>query len=264
MNTITNELPETLGNSRKAVDHELKKKHPDYKAAANTAKEQMELVSRLAGAIIQNAPSAQTAKGLPDDFKKYMADSVPRYAAIKKIADDSIEKETKLGELKVDQLEQALAVEDPILVLGEDEWRILSKNQVWADDTDFRAVSASAKVTPRFAGEQQVTTAIYSLANPTKKKICFVRAGGEAVTQHGFPPFVPNGAMSTIAERLRDYNFDVTEKDFSGQSAMRAQMQQMPTPPEPSDEQINDAALDCAGHSDGRAEPANAVTENWA
>jgi hypothetical protein len=241
VNTITNELPETLADARKAVDHELKQKHPDYKAAANTAKQQMELVAKLAGAIVQSAPSAQTAQGLPPDFKKYLADSVPHYAEIKKLADDSIARESKLGELKVDQLEQALAVEDPILVLGADEWRIISKAQVWQDDTDFRQVNATAKAVPRFAGEQQVTSAIYGLANPVKKKICFVRASGEPMTQHGFPPFIPNGAMSVLAERLREYNFDVTEKDLSGQWAMQAQMRQMPSAPEPSDEQIKDA-----------------------
>ena len=160
---------------------------------------------------------------------------------MKKIADASIEKESKLGELKVDQLEQALAVEDPILVLGDDEWRILSKSQVWQDDTDFRAVSANGKVKPIFGGEQQITTAIYSLENPTKKKICFVRGGGEPLTTHGFPPFIPNGAMSNLAERLREYNFEVTEKDLSGQWACRSETRQMPTAPEPTDDQIKDA-----------------------
>src|SRR5205823_1713916 len=37
------------------------------------------------------------------------------------------------------------------------------------------------------------------------------------------------------------YNFDVQEKDLSGMWAMQAQMQPMPSPPEPSDEQIKDA-----------------------
>ena len=77
VNTITDELPDTLANARKAVDHELKKKHPDFKAAANTAKQQMELVVALAGAIVEQAPAAQAAQGVPEEFKKYMAGSLP-------------------------------------------------------------------------------------------------------------------------------------------------------------------------------------------
>ena len=105
----------------------------------------------------------------------------------------------------------------------------------------FARSATGAKQQPRFAGEQQVTAAIYTLENPTKKQICFVRSGGPPVTQRGFPPFVPNGDMSILAERLRDYNFDVTEKDLSGQWAAMSQARQMPSPREPSKEQIKDA-----------------------
>ncbi|HWE02111.1 MAG TPA: Gldg family protein [Tepidisphaeraceae bacterium] len=241
--TIHDVLPERLNDARTAVDRELKKKHPDYKGATTVAKEQMENVSTLAGAVVDQLPLIQQSKEVPAEFKKYLADSVPNYEKIKKLADDAIEKAGKLGELKVDQLEQALNVENPILVLGENDWRILSQRQVWQDDTDARALNAGAKVTPRFAGEQQVTTAIYGLEHPIKQKICFVRGGGPPVTAAGFPPFIPSGAMSTIAEQFREYNFDVTEKDLSGQWAMQQQMQrqQMPSAPEPSDDQIRDA-----------------------
>src|SRR3954468_12373762 len=47
--------------------------------------------------------------------------------------------------------------------------------------------------------------------------------------------------MSQVADRLRQYNFEVLEKDLSGMWAMQAQMQQQPAAPEPSDEQIKDA-----------------------
>ena len=46
--------------------------------------------------------------------------------------------------------------------------------------------------------------------------------------------------MSEIAQRLKDYNFDVLEKDLSGMYAMQAQMQGQGAPPEPTDEQIKD------------------------
>jgi hypothetical protein len=239
--TIMEVLPDRIAEARKAVDHELKKKHPDFKAAASTAKEQMEQISQLAGALAEQVPAVQEAKDFKPEFKKYWVDSEKNYRKIKQMADESIAQHAKLGELKVDQLEQALNVENPILVLGESEWRILSQRQVWQDDTDLRAISASGKVKPRFAGEQQITTAIYALENPKKQKVCFIRGSGPPFTQQGFPPFMPSGQLFMFADRLREYNFDVSEKDLSGRWAMQAQMQQMPSAPEPSDEQIKDA-----------------------
>ena len=38
-----------------------------------------------------------------------------------------------------------------------------------------------------------ITAAIWSLAHPQKLKVAFVRAGGQPVTQAGFPPFMPAG-----------------------------------------------------------------------
>ena len=49
------------------------------------------------------------------------------------------------------------------------------------------------------------------------------------------------GPLASVADRLRNYNFDVVEKDLSGQYSMQAQMQGMPAPPEPSDADIKDA-----------------------
>jgi hypothetical protein len=238
--TISEELPQRLQDAKDAVDRELAKRHPDFKAATTTARSRMELVSQLAGSIIDQTPAAQKSKSLPEAFKKYLADATPRYQQIKKMADDMMAKADKLGELKVNQLEDALNVENPILVLGDNEWRIIPFRQVWVDDPDVKQWANGAKVAPRFAGEQQVTTAIYSLENPKKIKVVFVRPGGQPLTSPGFPPFVAGGPLSAIADRLRDYNFEVLEKDLSGTWAMQAQMQRMPSPPEPSDEEIKD------------------------
>jgi hypothetical protein len=239
--TITDALPQRLQDAKDAVDRELTRKHPDYKGAVTTARNQMETVSQLAGSIIEQAPKAQAIATLPAEFRKYLADSTPRYQQIKKMCDDMISRADKLGELKVDQLEQALNVDNPILVLGENEWRILSLRQVWQDDPDVKAMANGQKILPRFAGEQQITTAIYTLESPKKPKVCFVRPGGQPLTSPGFPPFSQGGPLSIVADRLREYNFDVTEKDLSGQWAMQAQMQRMPSAPEPSDEEIKDA-----------------------
>ncbi len=240
--TIGQTLPQRLGDAKDAVDRELTRKHPDFKAAVSTARNQMDMVSQLADQIIKQTPLVQNEQRLPAAFRKYLLDALPRYQQIKKMCDDMISSADKLGELKVDQLEQALNVDNPILVLGDNEWRILSNRQVWQEESDLRAMANGAKINPRFAGEQQITTAIYTLESPKKQKIVFVRPGGPPLTAAGFPPLVPGGPLSIIADRLREYNFDVLEKDLSGQWAMQAQMQQqMPSAPEPSDEEIKDA-----------------------
>lgn len=241
---VSRTIDELLGNlndTQKAVERELGKKFPNFKGAAGAAKKSADFVADRAAAMINTEPEVQKGPDFTPAFKKYMADSVSRMTEIKKIADDLSARAAKLGELKIDKLEQALDIENPILVLGENDWRVLSQQQVWQEDTDIRSMANGAKPKPRFAGEQQITTAIYSLESPTKQKICFVRPGGPPMISPGFPPFIQGGPLSMLAERLRQYNFDVTEKDLSGNWAMQAQMQQMPAGPEPSDEEIKDA-----------------------
>src|SRR5436305_6306531 len=132
--TIGQVLPQRLDDAKDAVDRELARKHPDYKAAVNTARNQVDVVSKLADQIIQQTPKAQSEPTLPAAFRKYLADALPRYQQIKKLCDDMIASADKLGELKVDQLEQALNVDNPILVLGDNEWRIIPYRQVWQEE----------------------------------------------------------------------------------------------------------------------------------
>ena len=174
VNTITNELPDRLSAARKAVDHELKQKHPDYKTAANTAKEQMDLVSRLAAAIIEQAPSAADRRRVYRPIsRRYLANErAAIIEQIKQIADDSIAKESKLGELKVDRTGTGA---EPSRTRSW-FWAMMSggfcrRHQIWQDDTDIKADQFQREdQRPRFAGEQQVTSAIYTLENPTKKE----------------------------------------------------------------------------------------------
>jgi hypothetical protein len=125
--------------------------------------------------------------------------------------------------------------------MGPTDMRSLSFDQVWQPDTDRRSLQTDAKIKPKFAGEQQITSAILSLTQAKKPKVVFIRPGGAPLTNPGFPPFQPSGPLSKVADRLRDYNFDVLEKDLSGQYAMQAQMQGQPAPPEPTDQEIKDA-----------------------
>jgi hypothetical protein len=120
--------------------------------------------------------------------------------------------------------------------------RVLPRDQVWSIDAQqVRNLAPDQEVKPRFAGEQQITTAILALSQEKKAKVCFVRPGGPPLTTPGMMPFQRGGPMSQVGERLRQYNFQVLEKDLSGSWAMQAQMQQMPSPPEPSDAEIKDA-----------------------
>src|SRR5439155_17222693 len=94
-------------------------------------------------------------------------------------------------------------------------------------------------------------SAILSLTNKTKPKVVFVRPSGPPVANPGIPGFQRGGPLSVIADRLREYNFDVQEKDLSGMWAMQAQMQRQFAPPEPSDDEIKDAICSVLGIPSG-------------
>jgi hypothetical protein len=106
-----------------------------------------------------------------------------------------------------------------------------------------RTMDADGKVKPRFAGEQQISTALVTLSAKEKKKVAFIRSGGPPAAL-SLPMFNYEGFYSDVADRLREYGIEVLEKDVSGQwqmQAMQMQMQGMPHPPEPADDQLKDA-----------------------
>src|SRR5208282_5333299 len=71
-----------------------------------------------------------------------------------------------------------------------------------------------------------------------KPKVCFVRAGGTPLASDGMPPYIEAGRFSLVADLLRDYNFEVTDKDLTGQWAYQSQGM---GGPEPTDADIADA-----------------------
>ena len=254
-NTIR-KIPDNLRDNRSDIDAGLRETHPDYKAITSSIQSALERVSKLEDAITKYFEQHKGDADLSPAVKQYITQSLPRHTEIKKIADDQIARIGKLGELKIDELRRALNTPNPILVLGESDWRILNESQVWTTNAGAQQW-AEGKIRPSFAGEQQVTTAIFSLTQSKKPKVAFLRPGGAPLTNPGFPPFQPSGPLSEIAGRMRAYNFDVVEKDLSGQWAMQAQMRQMPAAPEPSWDEINDAIwiiIDAGGAPQG-AEP---------
>jgi hypothetical protein len=153
----------------------------------------------------------------------------------------------KRGDLKLVELRQKLRERNAILVLGPDEMRSLSFTDVWQSDPDMRqmlrAGGAPEQMKPRFAGEQQVSTAILGLVRKKKPLVVFVRPTGAPLTAVT-SPFQPPGTLRRVAQRLREYNFDVMEKDLSGMWAMQSQQRMgmmMPPEPEPTEEQMKDA-----------------------
>ena len=236
-----NNLARLLQRSEDLIKRRMEEKPPGYKAAVTSVEETMSLMSRVADQVIAVAGQAKDAK-LPEPVKQALASSVPAYENIRKIADELHKQAQGVGELKLDDLRQSLRARDAVLVMGPSDMRVIPFEQVWrADDQQIRQYVPGQELKPRFAGEQQITTAIHALNQATKPKVVFVRGGGAPLTEAPMGPFGGGGPMSQVAERLRQYNFEVLEKDLSGMWAMQSQMRQMPAAPEPSDEEIRDA-----------------------
>lgn len=235
------QFPKVLEQINTLIKRPLEQKPPDYKGAVDAIQSGTSQFDAFLGQIIAAFNSAKTSEKLPADVKAYINESLPRYEAIKKLTTSVLDQVKGLGELKLDKLRESLRARDSILVLGDSDLKVLTSDQVWQNDVDRQAMGAGRQVVkPKFAGEQQITTAILSLTQKPRK-IAFVRPSGPPVAESGIPGFQRGGMLGAIADRLRSYNFEVIEKDLSGMSAMQAQMQGQPAPEEPSDEELKDA-----------------------
>ncbi len=229
-------IPAFLKEDQAAYQAVLKQKPPDYKGVADSVSSKMTELSSFLGQVQEGFAAFRDKPTVPADIRRYMSAAGPTYQDMKKQADALIADVRGLGELKLDTIREALHQDNAILVRGDKDWKVIRYDQVWKNDSrDLRNLGTGVTPKPRFAGEQMITTAILALEQPTKTKVCFVRAGGPPLAESG-------GQFSSIAGRLRDYNFDVSDKDLTGQWQMQAmQQQQMPTTPEPSDADVDDA-----------------------
>jgi hypothetical protein len=251
-------LVKELDRTQQLIDRRVAQKPPDYRGAVNSVEDSLDLISRTAARIVEIFNKAKADEKLAPPVREYITGAVPTYEKMKKLADDQLAATKKLGDLKLDDLRQSLRARDAILVMGETDMRVIPFEQVWkADDEQVRnfVQNQGQEIKPRFAGEQQISTAILALSQAKKPKVVFVRAGGPPLAQPGMGPFQRGGPMSQVADRLRQYNFEVLEKDLSGMWAMQAQMQQMPAAPEPSDEQIKDAVWIALAFPTGQQNP---------
>jgi hypothetical protein len=227
-----------LNSEQERIRSALKEKPPLYKKAADDIKSQVDDLSSQAAALQQVAAKYKVDKKVPPAIQKFFADAEPAFASIKTQADAISKQEAELGELKLDTLSDALRQRNSILIRGEHDWKVVPYDQVWLANRAQRRPGADTAPPVRFAGEQMITAAIWTLQHPQKLMVAFVRPGGQPMTQAGFEPFVHGGPYAEIAEALREYNYDVVDKDLTGMSQMQ---QQQGAPPEPTDEQIKDA-----------------------
>lgn len=241
-------FPQLLEQMNEGAKAELEQKIPDYAAAVQSIKGGLSGLSRQSDQLATVFAKLKDEKTAPDAVKKYAEAAVPRFQAIKAKADESVKKTEALGELKLDEVRKKIlpgaegeAAPPAIVAMSKDDIRVIDDFNLWkSGETTGMTGRSNAQPRLRFAGEQQLTSAILGLSQAKKQRVAFVRAGG--------PPLVAGGGgmmggggpgpFGEIADRLKGYNFDVVEKDLGPPNPMR---QQMPTPDEPTDEQLKDA-----------------------
>ena len=218
---LTRDLDRLLGQNPK-----------DYKAAVAEIRQVMTELSGFADGITARFEETVGDMTASPDARAYATESPARYAEMKKRADEVVAEIDKLGELKLDALVQTLQVREGIVVLGPTDMRVLPFQQVWQDDPNVRravaAMSEGKELKLRFAGEQQISAAILELTQDKKPKVAFVRAGGPPLASAASPFGGQAGPFTQVAARLRQYNFDVLEKDLTEQWAMESQRNGMP------------------------------------
>jgi hypothetical protein len=241
-------FPVLLESINEDIAQELKEKIPDYKGRVRNVEVSLGTFSRQVEAVRKALEELQKSETAPQAARDYAKDSLASFDAMKKQSDDVLGRIKGLGELKLDEVRQRLVApegEQPppaIAVMGENDIKLIDFSDVWKSGESTGLVQSSSAGAPRlrFAGEQQLTAAILSLTQPKKTKIAFVRGGGPAKTTGG-GMMGGEAPYSEIASRLKAYNFEVLEKDVSGQAAQRAMMGGMPPVGEPSDEDLKDA-----------------------
>jgi len=228
-----------ISDLKTAVDSDLNQSIPSYKDGVDDTRNTYSSVSQL---LQQFSQVVGSFKDNPAFAKlKEITDYAPQAAAraddARKNSDKLLDEISHLGALtELDEFKQELKSRT-ILVMNDTGYKILQFDQVWKSPESNRfAAQESPDVQPRlnFAGEQQITAAIASLTSPTKQMVVFVRTAGAPLATAMSPEQQP--FFSSIAQRLRDQNFDLQEKDASGQSAM----QENPLP-EPSDADMKSA-----------------------
>jgi hypothetical protein len=226
-----------LSDLKATVQSDLNQQIPSYKDGVDDARTTFTNISQL---LQQFAQVASSFKGDPifaklKPFGDYGPGAADRATKAKATCDAVLDAISHLGALtELDEFKQQLKTKS-IIVMTDGGYKILQFDQVWKVPDSGR-YGAASDVQPRltFAGEQQITAAIASLTSTSKPMVVFVRDGGPPLATAMSPDQQP--MFASIAQRLRDQNFDVEEKDASGQPPM----QENPIP-EPTDAQMKSA-----------------------
>jgi hypothetical protein len=225
-------FPRELSRLSDAVDADVNQQIPSYKEAVEEIRASFTGLSQAIDLFSGLMEQVKAGTNVPKPILDYVPGAEQRAAAAKKILTDMLDRIGKLGELKeLDDFREQLHTKS-IIVITDSGYKILQFDDVWKVPEGSNFASADADVQPRlaFSGEQHISAAILALTKTSKPMVVFVRPSGPPLTAS------PSGAeavFSAVAGRLRDYNFDVREKDVSGQSAMLGN--------EPTDDQMKSA-----------------------
>jgi len=205
-----------------AVEADLGQQIPSYKDAVEEIRRSYSSASQRLDLFNGLLESLKSGKGVPKAIADYAPAAQARAAAAKKVIAAMLERIQHLPPLKeLDEFRDQLKSKS-ILVMTDTGYKIVQFDQVWTLPQSSRYAAAdSAEATPRFdfAGEQQITAAIVTLTSGAKPMVVFVRMGGAPLASTGgFAASSQQPPFAAVAQRLRDYNFDVRDKDISGQS----------------------------------------------
>ena len=93
--------------------HRGTQKYPDWKKAADGMKDFLQQLSDLSGSLATNFGKLKDEKDVPENVRKYMTDKPAALRADQEDADALIQQASKLGELKLDQLEDGAEGREP-------------------------------------------------------------------------------------------------------------------------------------------------------
>jgi hypothetical protein len=224
-------IPRALSRLSTATDADVNQEVPSYKQAVEDIGTSFSGISQALDLFTAMLDQVKVAQNVPPGIIAYIPGAEARAANAKKVITAMLDRIGKLPEIKeFDEFRDQLRSK-AIIVMTKTGYKILPFDQVWKIPQGSIFGSADTDVQPRliFSGEQQISSAILALTKQ-KPMVVFLRPGGPPLTAS------MNGGealFSSIAARLRDYNFEVREKDATGQSAMLGT--------DPSDEQLKSA-----------------------
>lgn len=233
--TVTG-LSQRLDDASENIASFLKGNLPNYRGAVDRVELELGILEQTLSRVTEDFRALPPSTPAP--IAAYAKESLPAYDDALKLVSAKLTEARALGNLKLDALRESIK-RRTILVMGEKEMRVLGFTDVWQAPDDLRGfvMNSGSPESPRlkFAGEQQISTALVAVTQKQKPLAIFIRPGGVPLTQSLFRP----AQFSVIARRLREANFQIVEKDLSGQFALQAQMQGFPIT-EASEDQMRD------------------------